>query len=144
MHDQHVFYYVWIMVKSGMSLPWGKLGLITEVLSLFSPYSLLIPSGISLLVLLCAAIYSFITALIFTQCLQKIRLVNHICSLAELLHADTIQQLELAPLPPFPSSHYPFRWGAHFSLLFPMVSKCIHLKHPPLLIYNRSTTAPSW
>ena len=49
------------------------------------------------------------------------------------------------PLPtPIPSSHYPFRWGAHFSLLFPMVSKCIHLKHPPLLIYNRSTTAPSW
>ena len=45
---------------------------------------------------------------------------------------------------PFPSSHYPFRWGAHFSLLFPKVSKCIHLKHLPLLIYNRSTTAPSW
>ena len=101
MHDQHAADYVWIMVKSGMSLPMGEdqsVPLITEVMSLFSLYSLLMPSGILLLVLLCAAIHSFITAFVCIQALQKIRLTNHICSLAELLHADAIQQLELALL----------------------------------------------
>ena len=43
-------------------------------------------------------IYSLHTAFVFTQTLEEIRLVNHICSLAELLHADTMQQLELALL----------------------------------------------
>ena len=99
MHEQHTAYYVHIMVESGMSLPMGEaqsVPLLTEVLSLFPPYSLLIPSCISLLVLLCAAIHSFITAFLFTQGLQKIRIANHIHSLAELLHADAIQQLEVA------------------------------------------------
>ena len=72
--------------------------LIMEVLSLFSLYSLLIPSGTLLLVLLCAAIHSFIAAFVCIQALQRIRLANHICSLAELLHADAVQQLELALL----------------------------------------------
>ena len=44
-------------------------------------------------------ISSFITAFLCSpQGLQKIHLVNHICSLAELLHADTIQELEVALL----------------------------------------------
>ena len=44
-------------------------------------------------------IASFITAfLCFPQALQKIHLANHIHSLAELLHADAIQQLEVALL----------------------------------------------
>ena len=84
-----------------MSLPMGEdwsVPLVMEVLSLFSPYSLFIPSCISLLVLLCTAIHSFITAFHFTQALQKIRLANHICSLVELLHTDVIQQLEVALL----------------------------------------------
>ena len=101
MHDQHVADYVHIMVELGMSLPMGEdqlVPLVTEVLSLFSPYSLLIPYCISPLVLLCTAIHSFITTFLFTQALQKIRLANHIHSLAELLHADAIQQLELALL----------------------------------------------
>ena len=101
MHDQHAANYVQIMMKSGMSLPLGEdwsAPLITEALSLFSPYLLFIPSGILLLILLCAAVHSFITAFVFTQDLQKIRLANHIHSLAEPLHADTIQQLELALL----------------------------------------------
>ena len=101
MHDQHAADYVWIMVEPGMHLPMGEdwsVPLITEVLSPFSPYSLFILSGILLLVLQCAAIHSFITVFVFTQALQKIRLANHIHSLAELLHADAIQQLELALL----------------------------------------------
>ena len=100
-HDQHVANYVRIIVESGMSLPMGEdqsVPLITEVLSPFSLYSLLIPSGILLLVLLCPAIHSFITTFVCIQALQKIRLANHICSLAELLHADVMQQLELALL----------------------------------------------
>ena len=98
-HDQHVADYVRIMVKSGMSLPMGEdqsAPLITEVLSLFSLYSLLIPSSILLLVLLCAAVHSFITPFVCIQALQKIRLANHIHNVAELLHADAMQQLELA------------------------------------------------
>ena len=86
MHDQHVADYVCIMVELGMSLPMGEdwsVPLVMEVLSLFSPYSLLIPSCISLLVFLCTAIHLFISAFIFTQALQKIRLANHIHSLAE-------------------------------------------------------------
>ena len=89
------------MVQSGMSLPMGEdqsVPLVTEVLSLFPPYSLLIPSCISLVVLLCTVIHSFITTFLFIQALQKIRLANHIYSLAELLHVDTIQQLEVALL----------------------------------------------
>ena len=35
---------------------------------------------------------------LFFQAMQKIRLANHIKSMAELLHADTIQQLEVALL----------------------------------------------
>ena len=100
-HDQHVANYVRIMVKSGMSLHMGEdqsALLITEVLSLLSPYAIPIPSIILLLVLLGITIYSGITAFVFTQALHKIRLVNHIPSLAELLHADAIQQLELALL----------------------------------------------
>ena len=100
-HDQHVADYVHIMVELGMSLPMGEdrsAPLVTEVLSLFSPYSLLIPSCISLLVLLYTAIYSFITTFLFIQALKKIRLANQLHSLAELLHADAIQQLEVALL----------------------------------------------
>ena len=44
------------------------------------------------------AIHSFITAFCPTQALQKIHLTNHIHSLAELLHADMIQQFEIALL----------------------------------------------
>ena len=90
-HDQHAADYVRIMVKSGKSLPmgedWSPL-LITEVLSLLSPFTM--PSIISLLVLLGITIYSLITAFVFTQVLQKIRLVNHIHRLVELLHANAI------------------------------------------------------
>ena len=44
-------------------------------------------------------ISSFITAFLCSpQALQKIHLANHIHCLAELLHADTIQQLEVALL----------------------------------------------
>ena len=44
-------------------------------------------------------ISSFITAFLCSpQALQKICLVNHIHSLAELLHTDAIQQLEVALL----------------------------------------------
>ena len=68
------------------------------VLSLFSPYSLLIPSCISLLGLFYTAIYSFITTFLLIQALQKIRLANHIHSLVDLLLADAIQQLEVALL----------------------------------------------
>ena len=42
--------------------------------------------------------YKFITAFCSTQALQKIHLANHIHSLAELLHADAIQQLEITLL----------------------------------------------
>ena len=101
MHDKHAADYVHIMVESGMSLPMGEewaVPLVMEVLSLFSLYSLLMPSCISLLVLLCTAIHSLITIFPVTQALQKIRLANHIHSLAELLHADAIQQLEVALL----------------------------------------------
>ena len=100
-HDQHAADYVRIMVKSGMSLPMGEdwsVPLITEVMSLLSPYAIPIPPIILLLVFLDITIYSLITAFVFTQALQKIRLANHIHSLAELLHADAIQQLELALL----------------------------------------------
>ena len=34
--------------------------------------------------------------------------------------------LPTSPQCPFPPSHYPFKWGAYFFLLFPMVSKHIH------------------
>ena len=44
------------------------------------------------------AIHSLITAFCSPQALQKICLTNHIHSLAELLHADVIQQLEVALL----------------------------------------------
>ena len=83
-----------------MSLPMGEdwsIALVTEVLSLLSLFTshtiLYLASG-----LLCTAIHSFITTFLFTQALQKIRLANHICSLAQLLHADAIQQLEVALL----------------------------------------------
>ena len=72
--------------------------LITEILSPLSPYAIPIPPSISLLVLLGITIYSLFIAFVFTQTLQKIRLANHICSLVELLHANVIQQLELALL----------------------------------------------
>ena len=89
------------MVESGMSLPMGEdqsVPLVIVVWSLFSSYSLLIPSCISLMVLLCTATHSFITAFLFTYTLQKIGIANHICSLAELMHVDAIQQLEVALL----------------------------------------------
>ena len=76
-----------------MSLPMGEhwsVPLVTEVLSPFSPYSLLIPSCILLQVLLCTPIHLFTTAYIFTQALQKIRLASHIYSFVELLHVDAI------------------------------------------------------
>ena len=98
-HDKHVANYIRIMVKSGMSLSMGEdwsVPLVMEVLSLPSPYAFLIPSSILLLVLLFIAIYSLITASVFNQALQKIRLANHIHSLVELLDSDAIQQLELA------------------------------------------------
>ena len=44
------------------------------------------------------AIHSFIAAFCPPQALQKICFANHIHSLAELLHADAIQQLEIALL----------------------------------------------
>ena len=44
------------------------------------------------------AIHSLITAFCSTQALQNICLSNHIHSLAELLHADTILQLDIALL----------------------------------------------
>ena len=50
-HDQHVADYVRIMVESGMSLPMGEdqsAPLITEVLSLLSPYPIPLPSSILL------------------------------------------------------------------------------------------------
>ena len=100
-HNQHAANYVRIIVKAGMSLPLGEdwsAPLVTEVLSLLSPYAIPIPSSISLLVLLVIVIYSLITAFVSTQALQKIRLANHIHSLVELLHADVMQQLELALL----------------------------------------------
>ena len=96
-HDQHAVHYIRIMVESGMSLLMGEdcsAPLITEVL----PYAIPIPSLISLLVLLGITIYSFFPAFVLTQALQKIGLANHIHSLAELLHADVMQQLELALL----------------------------------------------
>ena len=68
-HDQHVANYVRIMVKSEMSLPMREdqsAPLITEVLSLPSPYAIPIPSSISLLVLLGITIYLPITAVVFT------------------------------------------------------------------------------
>ena len=100
-HNQHAANYIRIMVKSGMSLPMGEdwsAPLVTDVLSLLPSYAIPIPSSILLLVLLVIIIYSLITAFVFTQALQKIRLANHICSLAELLHADAMPQLELALL----------------------------------------------
>ena len=100
-YDQHATNYVRIMAKSGMSLPMGEdwsAPLVTEVLSLLPSYAIPIPSSILFLVLLVITIYSLITAFVFTQALQKIRLVNHIHSLAELHHADAMQQLELALL----------------------------------------------
>ena len=100
-HDQHAADYIRIMVKSGMSLPMGEdwsASLVMEVMSLLLPYAIPIPSLISLLVLLGITIYSLFTAFVFTQALQKNRLVNHICTLAELLHANAMQQLELALL----------------------------------------------
>ena len=99
-HNQCTADYIRIMVKSGMSLPMKEdwsVSLITEVLPLL-PYAIPIPSLISLLVLLDTTIYSLIPAFVLNQALQKIRLVNHICSLAELLHANAMQQLELALL----------------------------------------------
>ena len=75
----------------------------------------------------------------------------HQCSSTNQHHSQhplpTHNPLLVQP-PSLPSSpsHYTFRQGGllfTFSLLFPIVSKCIHLKHPPLLIYNRSTTVPS-
>ena len=100
-HDQHTADYIRIMVESGMSLPMGEdqsAPLIMEVQSIFSSYAILIPSSILLLILLVIAIYSLITVSVSTQALQKIRLVSHIHSLAELLHPNAMQQLELALL----------------------------------------------
>ena len=102
-HAQHTTDYVRNVVKSGMSLPMGEdwsVSLITEVLSLLLPYAIPIPSFILFLVLLSITIYSLITAFGFTQALQKIRLANHIHGLAELHHANVIQQLELTLLGP--------------------------------------------
>ena len=89
------------MVKSGMSLPMGEdqsVPLIMEVLPLLLPYAIATPSLILLVVLLGITIYSLFPAFVFTQALQKIRLANHIHSLAELLYANAMQQLELALL----------------------------------------------
>ena len=103
LHDQHVANHVRINGQIWNESPHGgrlvSASLITEVLSLFSPYSILYtiqyltsgPPGY------CHA-YSLITAFVSTQDLQKIRLANHIHSVVQLLHADTIQQLELALL----------------------------------------------
>ena len=90
-------------MELGMSLPMGEdrsVPLITEVWLLPSLLSILISSGIGIspLILLCIAICSLITAFVSTQELQKICLANRIHSLAELLHADEIQQLEVALL----------------------------------------------
>ena len=49
-------------------------------------------------ILLVIIIYSFLTISVFNQALKKIQLASHICSLAELLRANTMQQLELALL----------------------------------------------
>ena len=57
-----------------------------------------ISSSISPLLLPGIAICLLITAFDSTQTLQKICLTNHIHSLAKLLHADMIQQLEVALL----------------------------------------------
>ena len=55
--------------------------------------------SIPLLILLFLTISSFITAFLCSlQALQKIHLTNHIQSLVELLHADAVQQLEVALL----------------------------------------------
>ena len=100
-HNQHAADYIRIIVKSGMSLPMGEdrsAPLVTEVLPLLLLYAIPIPSLILLLVILDITIYSLFSAFVLTQALQKIRLVNHNHSLAELLHADIMQQLELALL----------------------------------------------
>ena len=100
-HEQHAADCIRIMVKSGMSLPLGEdqsAPLIVEVWSLFSSYAIPIPSSILFLILLVIVIYSLLTITVFNQALQKIRLASHICRLAELLHANAMQQLELALL----------------------------------------------
>ena len=100
-HHQHAADYVRIMVKSGMSLPLGEdqsVLLIMEVRSLLSSYAFPIPSSILFLIILVIVIYSFLTISVFNQALQRIQLVSHIHSLAELLHTDAMQQLELALL----------------------------------------------
>ena len=100
-HNQHVVDYVRIMVKSGMSLPMGEgqsAPLITEVLSLFSPYAILITSSISILILLGMTIYSLIMVLFSIRPCRKSGWQTIICRLVELLHAYAIQQLELALL----------------------------------------------
>ena len=98
--NQHAANYIRIMVKSGMNPPHGEdqsVPLITEVLSLLSPYATPIPYSILLLALLVINLFTH-HCFCFHSALQKIRLANHICSLAELLHVDVIQQLELALL----------------------------------------------
>ena len=89
------------MVKSGMSLPMGEdwsVPVITEVLLILLLYAISLPSLISCLGILDITIYSLFPAFVPTQALQKIRMANQVCSLAELLHADAMQQLELALL----------------------------------------------
>ena len=96
--DQHAANYVRIMVESGMSLPMVEdqsATLIMEVWSLLSSCAIPIPPSILLLILLVIVIYSLLTISVFNQALQKIWLASHICSSAELLHANAMQQSEL-------------------------------------------------
>ena len=72
--------------------------LIMGVWSLLSSYVIPIPSSILFFILLVTVIYSLLTISVFDQALQKIQLVSHIHGLAELLHADAMQQLELVLL----------------------------------------------
>ena len=98
-HDQHATNYVRLMMEAGMNVPMGEdrvAPLITEVKPLIS----LFPSPtIPPLILLSMTISSIIIAFLCSpQALQKIQLANHIHSLAELLHADAAQLLEVALL----------------------------------------------
>ena len=102
MHQQHAADYVGIIVEMGMSLPMGVGPVdathhrgIPLFLSLISSHAILnLTSGPSV------HCHSFIhhCSLSSFRPSRKSHLANHICCIAELLHADAMQQIEVALL----------------------------------------------
>ena len=102
MHQQHAADYVHLMVEARISLPMGEdqsVRLVMEVLS-FSFFCYFLCHSVFHFWSLCK-VWLFIHSSqlpLFLQTLQKIWLANHIHSMAELLHSDAMQQMEVALL----------------------------------------------